>query len=592
MNKSLLGRLSLMAIVCQFHTLRAQITTIKFATPAKDSFTTTGSSVTFSGLAHIPLGNLFLNNRPVKIYKTGAFALKIDSLQEGLNTIEATYQYKKNTTRQTFLVFKKTASKSSTVNGFAIASAQTYPENIQWVKPGDRIQITAKASPNMKMTWNQTNLTEQDSTIAGAGIYKGVYVFQKDDMDKKIPLLVSLTNPKNNKTINKELGSPIQVLSNQTLTGHTVGKLPYMMYGYGDDRLGGAKMTYLDSLIPFIVTGKIDNNYRVQLSPTQSAYIPASNFVLDENAAEPLPTVLSGNWRVVPNDKGDVVNINLESPRPYSSITEINPSRLLVDIYGTVSNTNWITKLQGLQVIKNIWYEQMPDNVLRVFIDLKSPQLWGYDIHYEGNNLVIFLKKAPKSPNWNDLTIALDAGHGGENLGADGLTGAYEKDITLQITQKLCKHLQTLGATVVMTRTKDTTLSMVDRILLLKNAAPDLLVSLHCNSAGSPFVQGNSTYYRYIGFAPLSEYIHKEMLKLGLEDYGNVGSFNFALSGPTNYINALNELAFISNPEDEAKLLNPIEQDKMVQATITGIQKFLQANIPSSENKIHKKRKK
>ncbi|WP_447641927.1 MULTISPECIES: N-acetylmuramoyl-L-alanine amidase family protein [Chitinophagaceae] len=590
MKKSLLGVLCIGTFLCQSNSIYAQIPTIKFATPAKDSVTTTSTSVTFSGLAQQPIGNLFINNRPVKIYKTGAFAIKIDSLQNGLNTIVARYENKKNTSFQNFIVVKKQPATYIPVNGFDIASIQTYPANLQWAKPGDIVQITVRATPNMQVIWNQTILPEQDSIKEGEpGIYKGVYVFQDRDTGQDIPLRITLLNPNTKQSFSKNQSDPIHVLS-RDLAGYTTGKLPYMMYGYGDDRLGGAKMTYLDSLVPFRVTGKIDNNYKVQLSNAQTAYIPTSNFMLTKSEPTPIPTILSGNWRVEPSENGDLINIALECRRPYSSITEVNPSRLLVDIYGTVSNTNWITKLQGLQVIKNIWYEQLPDNVLRVFIDLKSPQQWGYDIHYEGNNLVIFLKKAPKSPEWKDLTIALDAGHGGENLGADGLTGILEKDITLQVTQRLCKKLQSLGATVVMTRTKDTTLSMVERISYLKNKAPDLLVSLHCNSA-SPFVQGNSTYYRYIGFAPLSEYIHKEMLKLGLEDYGNVGGFNFALSGPTNYVNALNELAFISNPEDEAKLVDPIWQEKMVQATITGIQKFLQANIPS-ENKISSKRKK
>ncbi|MFT4202410.1 MAG: N-acetylmuramoyl-L-alanine amidase [Chitinophagaceae bacterium] len=586
MKNFLFGVLLLLAF--RHHPVHAQITTVQFASPAKDSFTTTSNSVTFSGLAQKPFGKLRINDRAVKIYNTGAFAIKIDSLHEGLNTIEASCTYNEKTEKRTFLLFKKTAPKYTPVNGFAIATIRTYPENLQWVRPGDQLQLTVKATPNQKIAWNQTNLVEQDSSIAGPGIYKGYYVFQNTDTGRNFPLLFTLTNPQNGQTTSKEQGVPIHVLSGQRISGYTSGTLPYMMYGYGMDRLGGAKMTYLDSLIPFVVTGKIDNNYRVQLSPSQSAYIPTSNFTLTENKPTPPPTILSGNWRVMPTDSGDIVSINLESRRPYNSTTELNPSRLLVDIYGTVSNTNWITKLQNLHVIRNIWYEQMPDNVLRVFIDLKQPQLWGYDIHYEGNNLVVFLKNGPKSSNWKDLTIALDAGHGGDNMGAQGLTGVYEKDITLQITRKLYNRLKSLGANVIMTRTKDTSLGMQERILFLKAAAPDLLVSLHCNSAG-PFVQGTSTYYRYIGFAPLSEYIYKEMLRLGLEDYGNVGAFNFALSGPTNYVNALNELAFISNPEDESKLLDPRWQDKMVQATVTGIQKFLEDSIPTKQKKSRKK---
>lgn len=567
---------------------QAQINTIKFATPLKDSFTTTASSVIFSGIIQQkPFGKLSINNRPVTIYNTGTFAIRIDSLIDGVNSIDANYAYKSQNSKQTFIISKTTATKPISNNGFVIESISTYPENIQWLQVGDIIQVKAKATSGSQVYCNNFLLLEENNS----GIYKGNYAITNQEIGKDIKLTFTLKDSTKNEIVTKRLDSSIRILSDNPISGHTVGKLPYMNYGFGGNRLGGAKMTYLDSLVPFVVTGKIDNNYRVKLSNTQTAYIPTGNIILDQKSLAPLSTILSGNWRVEPRNDGDFISINLDSRRPYSSLTEVNPSRLLVDIYGTVSNTNWITKLQGLKVIKNIWYEQLPDNVLRVFIDLKNPQNWGYDIHYEGNNLVIFLKDAPKSSNWKDLTIALDAGHGGENLGADGLTGAYEKDITLQITNKLAKKLQLLGAKVIMTRTKDTTLSMVDRILQLKESKPEILVSLHCNSAGTPFVQGNSTYYRYIGFAPLSEYIHKEMLKLGLEDYGNVGSFNFALSGPTNYVNALNELAFISNPEDEAKLLDPIWQEKMVDATINGIHNFMKANLLNAEKSTSKRKK-
>jgi N-acetylmuramoyl-L-alanine amidase len=47
------------------------------------------------------------------------------------------------------------------------------------------------------------------------------------------------------------------------------------------------------------------------------------------------------------------------------------------------------------------------------------------------------------------------------------------------------------------------------------------------------------------------------MLQLKLKEFGNVGSFNFALSGPTEYPNCLVEIAFLSNPEDEKKIIDP-----------------------------------
>ena len=107
-----------------------------------------------------------------------------------------------------------------------------------------------------------------------------------------------------------------------------------------------------------------------------------------------------------------------------------------------------------------------------------------------------------------------------------------------------------------MTRTEDTDLSMIDRTLMVRQQDPDLLLSIHLNSSGNASVKGVSTYYRYIGFRPLSQKILDRMLDLDLNNFGNIGSFNFALSGPTEYPNCLVEVAFLSNIEDEKKILD------------------------------------
>ena len=61
-----------------------------------------------------------------------------------------------------------------------------------------------------------------------------------------------------------------------------------------------------------------------------------------------------------------------------------------------------------------------------------------------------------------------------------------------------------------MTRTTDTTLDMPDRILTLREQDPDLLISVHLNSSSRDSIQGTSTFYRYIGFRPLSQAILKQ----------------------------------------------------------------------------------
>jgi N-acetylmuramoyl-L-alanine amidase len=171
------------------------------------------------------------------------------------------------------------------------------------------------------------------------------------------------------------------------------------------------------------------------------------------------------------------------------------------------------------------------------------------------------------------MRIAIDAGHGGTNSGADGVTSkVLEKEYTLLIAKDLQKVLKAAGVRkVFMTRTIDTSLDMPERIMLLRQFDPQFLVSIHLNSANNDTVRGTSTYYRYIGFRPLSMAILNQMLTLGLKEYGNVGNFNFSLSGPTDYPNALVEVAFLSNREDEKRILSPKFRRAVAQKIYFGI---------------------
>ena len=128
-----------------------------------------------------------------------------------------------------------------------------------------------------------------------------------------------------------------------------------------------------------------------------------------------------------------------------------------------------------------------------------------------------------------------------------------------------------------MTRTTEKFVDNKDRILFYRDSMPDLLISIHLNSAGDPIrVSGTSTFYRYIGFRNLSHDIYKRMLELGLKEYGNTGSFNFMLNSPIEYPNALVETLFISNPEDEMKILDENFQQQIADKIVLGIKDFLE----------------
>jgi len=364
--------------------------------------------------------------------------------------------------------------------------------------------------------------------------------------------------------------------------GRTTGRLSHIEYGIGEDRLGGAKIGFLDSNILVKIVDSFRTEYKIQLSKYHSAYIAKSSVaILGRQARAPMihNTHLSGSMKVFGDSAFDYVEIHLDERLPYRGMQMLDPSRVAIDIFGVTSNTNWITQLQTVKEIRNTWYEQTEDDVFRVYIQLRHTQHWGYSLSYDsaGNKLTVRIKRQPAVLDIRRLRIAIDAGHGGTNIGSPGIdTAILEKNYTLLIAKELQKTLKRAGVKqIFMTRNKDTTLGMPERLEMLKEFGTDLLISIHLNSAGSDTIRGVSTYYRYIGFRPLSVAILHQMLTLGLKEYGNVGNFNFSLSGPTDYPNALVEVAFLSNPGDYKKILQPKFHRAVAQKIYLGIMDWL-----------------
>lgn len=92
-------------------------------------------------------------------------------------------------------------------------------------------------------------------------------------------------------------------------------------------------------------------------------------------------------------------------------------------------------------------------------------------------------------------TIAIDAGHGGDEAGAKGANGAIEKDVTLAVARRLKAALESqLGVRVVMTREDDRTVPIENRTALANNNKADLFLSLHANASFRPEVSGATVY--------------------------------------------------------------------------------------------------
>jgi N-acetylmuramoyl-L-alanine amidase len=353
----------------------------------------------------------------------------------------------------------------------------------------------------------------------------------------------------------------------------TAGKLPQLAWSNGTDRLGSAKMGYIDTGIVMEVADTLGSLYKVKLSQHRHAFIEKALTTPAEITTRQ-PVVTAESWRVKGGEAEDSLTINLGRRLPYQSWMETHPTRIVLELYGVQSNTNWITQLQSAREVERVDYRQTEDDVMQVYIYLKHKQPMGYRIMYRGNQLLMTIKVPNIDKKLKGKTIVVDAGHGGTNIGARGVnTGILEKDYTLLFAKALEKELVQQGATVLMVRSKDTLIDNKDRVLWAIAQNPDLFISIHLNSAGRPTARGTSTYYKHVAFSPLSKAILGRLLKINdLEEFGHIGSFNFQPVQPTEYPSCLVEVAFLSNPQDEQMIRDAHFRSKVAKQIRLGIE--------------------
>lgn len=364
----------------------------------------------------------------------------------------------------------------------------------------------------------------------------------------------------------------------QVRVGRTTGDLPYLEYSDGMVRLGADKMGFIDTAIRVLVMDSLENRYKVKLSQNWEAFIPKRFVRSSTHAADTLreSTLLSASWHLSANDRSDVLTVNLPERLPYRSFQSPAPNKIVVDVFGVSTNTTWITQLTQTRIVKNVYREQVEKDVLRIHIELEGQQNWGYSIAYVKNSLRIAVKHAPAKKGIKHLFIAIDPGHGGATNGAVSPNGTEEKTYNLKFAKVLETYLHRKGVkNVYLTRTEDVDVATTDRVLKLRAVDPDLLISLHLNASSRPEIKGVSTYYHHNGSRTVSKYILEEMLDLGLSEFGLIGNFNFLLNSPTEYTNSLVEIAFLSNEEDEQRILQDKFHQQTAEKIYRGIVKWL-----------------
>jgi N-acetylmuramoyl-L-alanine amidase len=228
------------------------------------------------------------------------------------------------------------------------------------------------------------------------------------------------------------------------------------------------------------------------------------------------------------------------------------------------------------------------------------------------------------------LVVAIDAGHGGQDPGAIGPRGTREKDVTLAIAKRLAALVaREPGMRPVMIRDGDQFVPLRGRILKARKQGADIFISIHADAFDNRDVRGSSVFTLsergasseaakwladrensadLVGGVDLgkgddalanvllsmsqnatlehsgeaAKAVLANLSRLGTTHHGKVQKAGFAVLKSPDIPSVLVETAFISNPDEEARLVNPANQQRLAQAMLAGIKAYFQKYRPQS----------
>lgn len=175
--------------------------------------------------------------------------------------------------------------------------------------------------------------------------------------------------------------------------------------------------------------------------------------------------------------------------------------------------------------------------------------------------------------------VMLDAGHGGRDQGTS-YGDILEKDLTLEITQKVRELLEDADYQVLLTRSKDTFMDKHERADFANAKKPEVFVSIHCNFLESGQADGIETYYdpdKEAGSRPLAEGIQTHIIEETGATDRSARADNFVVITDTTMPAALVEVGFLSDEEERANLQDESYQRKLAEGIAAGILEYLEA---------------
>lgn len=238
------------------------------------------------------------------------------------------------------------------------------------------------------------------------------------------------------------------------------------------------------------------------------------------------------------------------------------------------------------------------------------------------------MKDIMRGRGMRPLVIAIDAGHGGQDPGALGPTGKREKDVTLAIARELARQINaTPGLKAYLTRDTDVFIPLPRRAQLARQAKADMFISIHADAAENRAARGSSVYVlslkgassqraRWLadkenasdliggvrleqtsntlasvlldltqsGHMRASEdaagHVLDGLKRVGANHKPHIERANFAVLRTSDMPAMLVETAFISNPEEERRLIDPAHQRNLARAVLDGVNTYFTRQPP------------
>lgn len=171
--------------------------------------------------------------------------------------------------------------------------------------------------------------------------------------------------------------------------------------------------------------------------------------------------------------------------------------------------------------------------------------------------------------------IVIDAGHGGKDPGAEGVSGNHERAYTLALSKKVFDLLQQEPMfEAFMTRTDDTFVDLENRNKFANDLDADALVSIHGNTFTDPDVSGTETYYYADDSIPFAREVHEHLVEAtGFRDR-EVRKEGWKILTQSDSLAILLEVGFLTNPSEEANMLNQRHQEQTAQGIVKGIKDY------------------